>query len=55
LRRLIGSPFALVEVIDDGTEAAELESILKQTEERLREHDRKAASDVLSPSSTMSH
>src|SRR6476620_4903520 len=35
LRRLSGSPFALVEVIDDGTGQDEIESILSDVERRM--------------------
>ena len=35
LRRLSGSPFALVEVIDDGTAQDELDSILDAVERRM--------------------
>jgi hypothetical protein len=34
-RRLSGSPFALVEVIEDGTDPADFETILKDIERRM--------------------
>jgi hypothetical protein len=37
LRRLTGTPFALVEVIDDGTPDDEIENTLAETESRMAE------------------
>jgi hypothetical protein len=38
LRRLVGSPFALVESIEDDTDEAEVKKRLRSIEERMIEH-----------------
>ncbi len=43
LRRLGGTPFALVVVIDDSADAAEHEEMLQETEERMFESDARPA------------
>jgi hypothetical protein len=40
LRRLSGSPFALVEVIDDGIDEAERDALLRDVENRMFEDPR---------------
>jgi hypothetical protein len=38
LRRIAGSPFALVELIEDGTDEAEVSKRLRYVEQRMIEH-----------------